>query len=424
MSTVAIVLALDSDLPVSPAVLQPVLGDPSLLWVLRALPAPAVSAAIVLSDGRSDSIGAAVERWSLEELLPCTTAHATWRGDAASLQSLTETVERAKATDVLILRGDAPLLHSSTIQRLALSRGSMLLSDEEPPQAALVCALPWERLKAELAGGPHEEISFPDAVKAALQCTGAPTEACEPHEHISIRSHRDLAVIQGLARDHINGRWMDEGVLFLDASSAFVGPRVHLAGGVVIEPCVQLKGAVTVAEAARIGQGCVIQDCRVGTAAELRPYCVVQQAEIGAGVKLGPFAHLREGSVLEDHVHVGNFVETKKTTLRAGAKANHLSYLGDTEVGARTNIGAGFISCNYDGYNKHRTIIGSDAFVGSDCQLVAPVTIGNGAILGAGSTITSDIPADALALTRAPLVVKDGAAQRLREKLQAKKRKS
>jgi bifunctional UDP-N-acetylglucosamine pyrophosphorylase/glucosamine-1-phosphate N-acetyltransferase len=125
--------------------------------------------------------------------------------------------------------------------------------------------------------------------------------------------------------------------------------------------------------------------------------------------------------VLEPGVHLGNFVETKKTTLRAGAKANHLSYLGDTEVGERTNIGAGLITCNYDGFNKHRTRIGRDVFVGSDCQLVAPVTLGDGCVIGAGSTITADVPAGALALTRAPMVVKEGAADRLRQKLRAQK---
>jgi bifunctional UDP-N-acetylglucosamine pyrophosphorylase/glucosamine-1-phosphate N-acetyltransferase len=125
--------------------------------------------------------------------------------------------------------------------------------------------------------------------------------------------------------------------------------------------------------------------------------------------------------VLEPGVHLGNFVETKKTTLRAGAKANHLSYLGDTEVGERTNVGAGLITCNYDGFNKHRTRIGRDVFVGSDCQLVAPVTLGDGCVIGAGSTITADVPAGALALTRAPMVIKAGAADRLRQKLRAQK---
>ena len=121
-------------------------------------------------------------------------------------------------------------------------------------------------------------------------------------------------------------------------------------------------------------------------------------------------------------MHLGNFVETKKSTLRKGAKANHLSYLGDAEVGERTNVGAGFISCNYDGFNKHRTVIGRDVFVGSDVQLVAPITLGDGCIIGAGSTITADVPAGALALTRPPLVIKEGLAEHLREKQKKNKR--
>jgi bifunctional UDP-N-acetylglucosamine pyrophosphorylase/glucosamine-1-phosphate N-acetyltransferase len=144
---------------------------------------------------------------------------------------------------------------------------------------------------------------------------------------------------------------------------------------------------------------------------------------VGPGCILGPFAHLREGTRLEAGVHLGNFVETKKAHLHAGAKANHLSYLGDAEVGARSNIGAGLITCNYDGFSKHATRIGEDVFVGSDCQLVAPVSVGDGAIIGAGSTIAADVPAGALALTRAPLVLKEGGAGRLREKQKARKLK-
>jgi bifunctional UDP-N-acetylglucosamine pyrophosphorylase/glucosamine-1-phosphate N-acetyltransferase len=189
-----------------------------------------------------------------------------------------------------------------------------------------------------------------------------------------------------------------------------------------VEAQTVLEGRVRVGEGTRIGQGCVIRDSEIGPEVELKPYCVVQRSSIGRGAQVGPFAHLREGSQLEEGVHMGNFVETKKALLRAGAKASHLSYLGDAEVGERTNIGAGFISCNYDGFSKHRTVIGRDVFVGSDCQLVAPVNIGDGSLIGAGSTITEDIPAGALALTRAPLVVKEGAAERLREKLRAKRK--
>jgi bifunctional UDP-N-acetylglucosamine pyrophosphorylase/glucosamine-1-phosphate N-acetyltransferase len=191
---------------------------------------------------------------------------------------------------------------------------------------------------------------------------------------------------------------------------------------VTLAPGASLTGAVTVGAGTLVGQGCVLTDCRVGAGVQIRPYCVIHGSEVGPGCQVGPFAHLREGSLLEAGVHLGNFVETKKTTLRSGAKANHLTYLGDAEVGERSNLGAGLITCNYDGFSKHVTRIGKDVFVGSDCQLVAPVTLGDGAIIGAGSTITADVPPGALALTRAPLVLKEGAADRLREKQKARKR--
>ena len=205
---------------------------------------------------------------------------------------------------------------------------------------------------------------------------------------------------------------MEEGVTFLEPASTLVGPRAVLAPDVLLEPSVRLEGNVVLGPGTRVGQGTVIRDAEVGAEVLIRPYCVIQKSIVGDKAQIGPFAHLREGSVLEERVHIGNFVETKKATLRVGAKANHLSYLGDTEVGERTNIGAGFISCNYDGVNKHRTTIGKDVFVGSDVQMVAPITIGDNVLIAAGSTLTKNVPEGALALSRAPQVTKDGLGKR------------
>jgi bifunctional UDP-N-acetylglucosamine pyrophosphorylase/glucosamine-1-phosphate N-acetyltransferase len=160
----------------------------------------------------------------------------------------------------------------------------------------------------------------------------------------------------------------------------------------------------------------VITDSRLGAGVVVRPYCVIEHAQVGPGAMVGPFARLREGTDLAEGVHIGNFVETKKAKLHRGAKANHLAYLGDTEIGEGTNIGAGVITCNYDGVNKHKTTIGRNVFVGSDTQLVAPVVIGDGALIGAGSTITQDVPADALALSRAAQTSREGGASRLRSR--------
>ena len=150
--------------------------------------------------------------------------------------------------------------------------------------------------------------------------------------------------------------------------------------------------------------------------------CVIEGSRLEAECTVGPFAHLRPGNVIKRGAKVGNFVELKKTELGPGAKANHLSYLGDTQIGSRVNVGAGTITCNYDGHNKHRTVIGDDAFVGSDVSLVAPVTVGRGAVIGAGSVVTEDVPADALALGRARQVVKPGWAKGRREKTRKDKR--
>jgi bifunctional UDP-N-acetylglucosamine pyrophosphorylase/glucosamine-1-phosphate N-acetyltransferase len=151
-----------------------------------------------------------------------------------------------------------------------------------------------------------------------------------------------------------------------------------------------------------IGQGTVVKDSVLGRNVTVKPYCVIEGARVGDGAIVGPFARLREGTDLHEGVHVGNFVETKKAVLRKGVKANHLTYLGDTEIGERTNVGAGVITCNYDGFAKHKTTIGRDVFVGSDSQFVAPVTVGDGAVIAAGTTVTEDVPNDALALARAP----------------------
>jgi acetyltransferase-like isoleucine patch superfamily enzyme len=240
-------------------------------------------------------------------------------------------------------------------------------------------------------------------------------QCSHPEDLFQVRTRQDISKAQSIARKRILGRWLDSGVVFLDTESTFIGPRVDIScSGVTIEPQVRLEGAVAIGDGARIGQGSIIADSRIGNNAEIRPYCVIHGSEIGDGARVGPFAHLREGTLLEENVHVGNFVETKKAHMHLGSKANHLSYLGDCEIGEKTNIGAGCITCNYDGFSKHRTQIGSKVFVGSDCQLVAPVTIGDGAILGAGTTLTVNVPDNALALTRAETKVLEGGAKKLR----------
>lgn len=208
------------------------------------------------------------------------------------------------------------------------------------------------------------------------------------------------------------------GVSIPRPETCVIDKGVEVAAGTVIEPFVQLLGKTRVGSGCTIRSFTVIENCTIGNNVLVRQNCVLSESTVKDGAKIGPFAHLRPESEIGEDAHIGNFVETKKAKLGKGAKANHLAYLGDAEVGAGSNIGAGVITCNYDGVNKHRTQIGERAFVGSDSTLVAPVSVGDGAYVGAGSCITKDVPADALAVGRSRQVTKEGwaSARRVRQK--------
>jgi bifunctional UDP-N-acetylglucosamine pyrophosphorylase / glucosamine-1-phosphate N-acetyltransferase len=203
-------------------------------------------------------------------------------------------------------------------------------------------------------------------------------------------------------------RLMESGVTVWRGDTCVIDPEVEVAAGSVIEPFVQLLGKTRVGSGCHIRSFSVVEDCTIADNVLIRQNCILSESTVAAGAKIGPFAHLRPGSEIGEEAHVGNFVETKKTRLGKGAKANHLAYLGDSEVGDGTNIGAGVITCNYDGVNKNRTIIGNGVFVGSDSTLVAPVKLDDGAYVGAGSCITRDVPSGALAVGRARQITKEG----------------
>jgi bifunctional UDP-N-acetylglucosamine pyrophosphorylase/glucosamine-1-phosphate N-acetyltransferase len=215
-------------------------------------------------------------------------------------------------------------------------------------------------------------------------------------------------------------RLMEAGVTVWRADTCVIDPQVEVAPGTVIEPFVQLLGKTKLGAGCHIRSFTVIENCTVGNNVLIRQSCILGESTVADGAKIGPFAHLRPGSEIGEEAHVGNFVETKKARLGKGAKANHLAYLGDAEVGEGSNVGAGVITCNYDGVNKHRTFIGKGVFVGSDSTLVAPVKLEDGAYVGAGSCITRDVPEGALAVGRARQVTKEGwaTARRARQKQQ------
>jgi bifunctional UDP-N-acetylglucosamine pyrophosphorylase/glucosamine-1-phosphate N-acetyltransferase len=222
-------------------------------------------------------------------------------------------------------------------------------------------------------------------------------------ELLGVNTRAELAEAEALMQGRLRRAVMDAGVTLVAPETVFLSADTRLGRDVVVEPNVTFGPGVTVAEGARI-----------------RSFSHLEGAVVGTRSIVGPFARLRPGAVLEDAVHVGNFVEVKAARLGAGAKASHLTYIGDAEVGARTNIGAGTITCNYDGFNKFRTIIGKDAFIGSNTALVAPVSVGAGAIVAAGSVITSDVPADALSIARGRQVDKPGRAVDVRAGKQGK----
>ena len=209
---------------------------------------------------------------------------------------------------------------------------------------------------------------------------------------------------------------------FRAPSEVVVEPTVTIEPDAEIGRDVVLRGKTHIGEGARIDEGVILTNTIVGKGAHVLPYCVATDTTIGDNNKVGPFAHLRPGTVLDADVHVGNFVETKKTRLGRGSKANHLTYLGDTIVGEKVNVGAGTITCNYNGYEKCQTIIEDGAFIGSDTQLVAPVRVGKRAVVAAGATVTEDVREGALAISRAPLKQVDGYADRLAERYRGLKK--
>ncbi|MCP5153468.1 MAG: bifunctional UDP-N-acetylglucosamine diphosphorylase/glucosamine-1-phosphate N-acetyltransferase GlmU [Ectothiorhodospiraceae bacterium] len=235
--------------------------------------------------------------------------------------------------------------------------------------------------------------------------TAAPTG---PAEVLGVNDRSQLAELERHFQAGEARRLMAAGATLMDPARVDVRGEVEVGQDVVIDVNVVLEGNVSIGDGVQIGPNVVVRDSRIDAGACILANSLVEEAQVGAGCRVGPFARLRPGAVLAAEVHIGNFVEVKNSNIGVGSKANHLTYLGDSEVGAGVNVGAGTITCNYDGANKHRTVIGDGAFIGSGVELVAPVTVGEGATIGAGSTIGRDAPAGQLTLTRAPQVTRSG----------------
>jgi len=239
-------------------------------------------------------------------------------------------------------------------------------------------------------------------------------------EIMGINSRQELSAAGRIMRLRILDDLMTGGVTVVDPESTYVDGGVRVGRDSILYPQVRLEGNTAVGEVVIIETGSVVRDTTIGARTHIKPYCVIAGSELAEASTIGPFSHLRPGSVVQKKAKVGNFCEMKKSILGEGSKVNHLTYIGDAEIGRDVNIGAGTVTCNYDGYNKFKTVIEDGAFVGSGTNLVAPVTVGSGAVIGAGSTITRDVPPDALSLTRPEQKVLNGWAGKRREERERK----
>ncbi len=238
-----------------------------------------------------------------------------------------------------------------------------------------------------------------------------------PVEVLGANTIAELMTLDAALRKQTAERHMAAGVTIFQPHTVVIDAEVEIGADTVIEPFVQLLGQTRIGPDTTVRSYSVLEDMTVGADVVIRQGCILQQSEIRAGSRIGPYAHMRPESLVEEGVHVGNFVELKKTHMGPGAKANHLAYLGDADIGVGANVGAGTIVCNYDGVDKHRTVIGEGAFIGSDSVLVAPLTVGVGAYVAAASCVTEDVPDGALAVGRARQVNKEGWAAKRRARL-------
>jgi bifunctional UDP-N-acetylglucosamine pyrophosphorylase / glucosamine-1-phosphate N-acetyltransferase len=274
------------------------------------------------------------------------------------------------------------------------------------------------RLRADNAQG---EYYLTDIVAMTVDAGDAVESlpVADAAEVAGINSREDMAILEAHARRALVEKWMRAGVTFRDPATAYVEEDVTIGADSEIGPNVQLLGRTAVGRGCILDGTALLRDATLGDGVHLRLGVVLTECEVGDGAIVGPFAHVRPGSVLGPAVHIGNFVETKKAKLGRGTKANHLTYLGDCEIGEGTNVGAGTITCNYDGFSKHRTVIGNRVQIGSDTQLVAPVTVGDDAYVGAGTTVTGDVPPGHLVVSRVPQRMIPGWTERRRARAAA-----
>jgi bifunctional UDP-N-acetylglucosamine pyrophosphorylase / glucosamine-1-phosphate N-acetyltransferase len=437
-----------------PKVLHEVGGKPLLAHVIaaatRVLPAKDVYAII---GHEAERVRAVVSSAGINFVL-----QAEQRGTGHALMVARDAL--SKYDHVIVLSGDAPLITHQTIERLRdfhldEQAAMTLLSAQfdnptgygrvmrRSPGSAEVKAIveekaasPAQKKMKEINSGfyvfrvkdlydnidqlctdnPHAEYYLTDMAevlrRARKRVVAYKTSA--PGEVLGGNTRFELADIDQQMRLSKCRELMADGVTIIFPATCVIDSDVKIAPDTIIEPYVQLLGNTRIGTACRVSSYSVIRDTEIADGVTIRPGCVIEDSRVASGAILGPYSHLRPGSEIGEGAHVGNFVETKKIRLGKGSKANHLTYLGDAEIGAGVNIGAGTITCNYDGVHKHKTVIEDRVFIGSDTTLVAPVRVGKDAYVGAASCITADVPEESLAIGRARQVVKEGWARQKR----------
>ena len=358
-------------------------------------------------------------------------------GTGRALQQALPHLTKARTTVVLF--GDVPLIRADTLRGLIAGKGVRILTaslddpkgygrivrknkrvraivEEKDASAAQkrirevnsgIMALPTARLANWLGKikpeNAQNEYYLTDIVRLALadRVTVSGLPVTDAWETLGVNSKSQLAQLERRLQQRIANRLLEQGVTLADPARVDVRGELTCGRDVSIDIGCIFEGKVALADDVSVGAHCVLQNINVKAGTRIEPYSHLVDAAIGANCRIGPYARLRPGTRLADEVHIGNFVEVKASDIGAGSKANHLAYIGDSSVGRNVNVGAGTITCNYDGANKHRTVIEDDVFIGSDTQLVAPVTVHRGATIGAGATITKDVAAGALAIARA-----------------------
>jgi len=421
-----------------PKVLHPLAGRPLLAYVIDAARALRPERIIAVHGHGGAAVKAAFDgapvEW-VEQARQLGTGHAL-------LQALPRI---PRAATVLVLNGDVPLLRVETLRKLAKSAGKGLaiatsdLSDPEGYGRVVrgaggrvlriveqKDARPAERAIREWYGGflaancsrlagwlakvanrnAQKEYYLTDVIGIAAAGGAALTalKATDSREFAGVNSRHELALLERAFQNAQAKKLLDAGVTLADLWRVDVRGQLVCGQEVAIDVNCVFEGRVMLGDRVRIGPNCVLKDVTVAADTEVRAFSLLENAEVGARCRVGPYARLRPGAKLAEEVHIGNFVEVKASRIGAESKANHLAYVGDSEVGARVNIGAGTITCNYDGANKNRTVIEDDCFIGSNATLVAPVRIAKGSYIGAGSTISKDTPPGQLTVARAKQV--------------------